>query len=102
MPVFHAILGHVTVDGPLQSTDAMYLRRTLVMFLIIATGFAKVAAAQGAQCTVSGYLFNPDASPATNANVHATQVEKNGSSLIITPIELASDSTAAVSFTAPQ
>src|SRR6266705_3386466 len=101
MPLLLAIPRFVASVRPLPSSDAMNIRRIFVMFLI-ASSFAKVAAAQTAQCTVSGYLFNPDASPATNASVHAIQVERIGSSLILTPIVLASDSTAAVSFTAPQ
>ena len=101
MPFLLAIPRFVASVRPLPSSDAMNIRRIFVMCLI-AGSFAKVAAAQTAQCTVSGYLFNPDASPATNASVHAIQVEKVGSSLILTPIVLASDSMAAVLFPAPQ
>jgi hypothetical protein len=86
--------------GRLARLSGTTRRILLVCALVI--GFANASASQTPQCMVSGYLFKPDASLATNASVNAIQVEKSGLSLVITPTVLVSDSAGAVAFSVPQ
>src|SRR5262249_48716481 len=75
--------------------------RVLIAVLVLVCSVS-TARAQSTDCVVTGYLFNSDASPAVNAQFHATRVERDGSAFRITPVVLSTDAGGGVSFAAPR
>jgi hypothetical protein len=76
--------------------------RALILAALCVGCAATSVLAQTTDCVVTGYLFNVDASPAVNAQFHATRVERDGSSFRITPLVLNTDASGSVTFAAPR
>jgi hypothetical protein len=75
--------------------------RTCLIVMIMELYCAGMLQAQPTYCTVTGFLFNPNGSPAAQAEVKVISVVKSGSSLVLTPIVLITDATGFTSFAAP-
>jgi hypothetical protein len=76
--------------------------RILVSAALLVCASITLVVAQVPQCAVSGYLYNPDGSPAIDASVNAVQVDRTGASYVITPIVLTTDRTGWTTFFSPQ
>jgi hypothetical protein len=76
--------------------------RTWVTVLLIELCCAGSLQAQTTDCSVSGYLFNVDGSPARQAPTKAIAVVNSGPSFVLTPIALTTDVTGFTTFTAPR
>jgi hypothetical protein len=75
--------------------------RTLLIVTTMQLSFAGILQAQPSYCTVTGYLFNPNGSPAAQADVKVINVVKSGPSFVLTPIVLMTDAMGFASFVAP-
>ena len=78
------------------------MRTCLMAIIIMALFCTGIVRAQTIDCTVIGYLFNPDGSPAALAQVNVVSVVRRGPSAVLTPGVLNTDATGFTSFTAPR
>ena len=76
--------------------------RHCVIVIILGLFCSGIAQAQTTDCTVVGYLFNANGSPAAQAQVKVISVVNNGSSFVLTPIVLTTDAIGFTSFTVPR
>src|SRR5712691_8419017 len=76
--------------------------RTCLIVIVIELCCSGILRAQTADCIVSGYLFRPDGSPAAQTQVNVITVVNSGSSFILTPIVLTTDTAGFTSFNAPR
>lgn len=89
----------MTIVNPRVAPMASALRALILAALCVGCAATRLLA-QTTDCVVTGYLFNTDGSPALNAQVHATRVERDGSTFRITPLVLNTDANGSVTLSA--